>query len=76
MYASGAVPVAARIAVVASIEVADERARSARTGYTVKGIERVNDTHERCEQHGLGCPHALYSGVFECLPALVVTCVG
>ena len=41
MYASGAVPVAARITVVASIEVVDERSRSARVGYTTKGFERV-----------------------------------
>ena len=42
MYASGAVPVAARITVVASIEVVDERSRSARVTYVAKGFERVN----------------------------------
>ena len=41
MYASGAVPVAARIIVVASIEVVDERSRSARVTYVAKGFERV-----------------------------------
>ena len=42
MCTSTAVQVAAPFAVVASLEVVGGRSRSARTQYTVKGIERVN----------------------------------
>ena len=46
---STAVQVAAPFAVVASLEVVGGRSRSARTEYTVKGIERVNISYRvRC----------------------------